>query len=241
MGPVVHVPSPPWMSDPKRARSRPVRLPLDRAAVLEAAIRVLDRDGSKGLTMRRVADELGVAAASLYGHVANKEELIQLVLDRLFGELPTTFSGDTWQEQLKEFMRTVRRLFLAHPGSAELTMGRVPLGPNFLVHLESLLKIGRAAGLPDRIVAFAGDLLGLYIGAYVFEETMADQAMTPEAVDAMGKWFASLPPAHFPNILALAGIMTAGDSNERFEWGVDVLIRGLGTYAAGAEGDDGPG
>jgi TetR/AcrR family tetracycline transcriptional repressor len=119
-------------------------------------------------------------------------------------------------------------------------MGRVPLGPNFLVQLESLLKIGRAAGLPDRIVAFAGDLLGLYIGAYVFEETMADQAMTPEAVDAMGKWLASLPPAHFPNILAVAGIMTAGDSNERFEWGADVLIRGLGTYAAGAEGDGGP-
>lgn len=69
---------------------------------------------------------------------------------------------------------------------------------------------------------------------------MADQAMTPGAVDAMGQWFASLPPARFPNILALVGVMTAGDSNERFEWGADVLIRGLGTYAEDAE-DDGDG
>ena len=234
------VPAPPWMSRPEPAKRRPVRPALDRDAVLGAAVRVLDRDGAKGLTMRRVADELGVAAASLYGHVANKEELIQLVLDRLFAELPLTLPGDTWQEQLKAFMRRAREIFRSHPGSAELTMGRVPMGPNFLVHLESLLAVGRAAGLPDRVVAFAGDLLGLYIGAFVFEETMADQAMTPEVAEAMGAWFASLPAARFPNIRALAGVMTAGDNDERFEWGADVLIRGLGTYVDDP-GDAAPG
>jgi hypothetical protein len=66
------------------------------------------------------------------------------------------------------------------------------------VHLESLLKIGRAARLPDRVVAFAGDLLGLYIGAYVFEETMSDHAMTPEVVDAMAQWSPRYPRSAFP-------------------------------------------
>ncbi len=221
------------MSRPEPARRRPARPPIDRSAVLEAGIRVLDRDGTKGLTMRAVAAELGVAAASLYGHVANKEELVQLILDRLFAELPTSYPGDTWQEQLKEFMRTTRRLFLAHPGSAELTLGRIPLGPSFLVHLEALLGIARAAHLPDRVTAYAGDLLGLYIGAYVYEETLGDRAMTPEMVAGMGEWFASLPADRFPNTVALAGAMTAGDSDERFEWGADVLIRGLASYAEG--------
>jgi AcrR family transcriptional regulator len=208
-----------------------VRPPLDRSGVLHAAIRVLDRAGAKGLTMRAVAAELGVAAASLYGHVTNKEELVQLILDRLFGELPTSYPGDTWQEQLLEFMRTTRRLLLSHPGSAELTLGRVPIGPNFLVHLESLLGIARSARLPDWVAAFAGDLLGLYVGAFVFEETMSDQAMTPDVVAAMGKWFASLPAEQFPNTVALAGAMTAGDNEQRFEWGAEVLIRGLASYA----------
>jgi hypothetical protein len=81
------------------------------------------------------------------------------------------------------------------------------------------------------VVAFAGDLLGLYVGAFAFEETMTDQAMTPEMVAAMGQWFASLPAGRFPNIHALAGAMMAGDADERFEWGADVIIRGLATYA----------
>jgi TetR/AcrR family transcriptional regulator, tetracycline repressor protein len=223
---------PPWLARPERSRRAP-RPPLDRAAVLEAASRVLDRDGARGLTMRNVAAELGVAAASLYGHVANKEELVQMVLDRVFDRLPTSYPGLSWQEQLKEFLRTVRRTFLEHPGLAELTLGRVPAGPNFLVHLESLLQILHDARLPDRIAAFTGDLLGLYVGAYVYEETMqhSAQEMGPDRLKAMSDWFASLPPDRFPRTVALATTLTSGDSDERFEWGADVLIRGLATYA----------
>jgi AcrR family transcriptional regulator len=227
------VPPPPWV---RRATgpAKPVRQPLDRQAVLAAAIRVLDRDGASGLTMRAVAQELGVAAASLYGHVASKEELVQLVLDRVLSSLPIEYTGDTWQEQLKAFMRAVRSLFRAHPGAAQLTMGRIPIGPNFVVHLEALLGVGRAAGLPDQALAFAGDLLGLYVGAYTYEESLEEQATSVEFVDAMRAWFSSLPPDRFPNVVALAPVLTAGDADERFEWGLDVLIRGLGTFVPGS-------
>jgi TetR/AcrR family transcriptional regulator, tetracycline repressor protein len=195
-------------------------------------MRVLDRDGARGLTMRGVAAELGVAAASLYGHVASKEELVQLVLDRFFGRIPLSLPGATWQEQLKEFMRTVRQLFLEHPGTAELTLGRVPSGPNFLLRLETLLGVLLAAGLPGWVAAYAGDLLGLYVGAYVFEETMGEHTpdFSSDVASQMQAWLAALPVDRFPHTVALAKAITAGDVDERFEWGADVIIRGLGTY-----------
>jgi hypothetical protein len=126
-------------------------------------------------------------------------------------------------------------MFLEHPGLTELTLGRVPAGPNFLIHLESLLQILQEAGLPDRIAAFTADLLGLYAGAYVYEETMqhAARELGPDRRKAMADWFASLPADRFPRTVALATTLTSGDSDERFEWGADVLIRGLATFAEG--------
>src|SRR5579862_3038136 len=87
--------APPWVRPP-RARQREARPILNREAVVEAAMRVLAREGGETLTMRAVARQLGVSAGSLYGHVANKEELIQLILDRVFGELPLIEAGPDW-------------------------------------------------------------------------------------------------------------------------------------------------
>ena len=78
-------PEPPWWRTRGDA-SRGERRPLTRDAIVEAALAVLDRDGLSGLSMRRLAQELGAGAASLYWHVGNKEELLSLMLDRIVGE-----------------------------------------------------------------------------------------------------------------------------------------------------------
>ncbi len=226
---VTDVPAPPWISPPRPAR--PPRPVLERDAVVEAAIRVLDRDGAEGLTMRRVAEELGVTAGSLYGHVANKEELIQLVLDELFAEVPPLVDdGSPWQEQMKRFAMAVRDLGRRHAGWGVLSMGRVPVGPRFLEHMERGLTVLRKAGLPDWLAAFVGDLFGLYLGAFVYEETMVATQGTMADPETMGAWFASLPPDRFPTITSMAGAMVMGDSDQRFEWGLDILLRGVASY-----------
>jgi len=221
-------PQPPWRSAPRR-RSVP-RPQLSREVVVEAALQVLEKDGGETLTMRRVADQIGVSASSLYGYVANKEELVQLVLDRIFEEVevPPTSS---WQETLREFGRAMLAMYRRHPGVAALTLGRVAVTPSMLPLGERIAAELRAAGMPDQVTAFAGDLGGLYIGAFAYEQDVTPLAgQESEFLGQFTSWIRSLPADRFPTTVALADLAVAGSPQDRFEWGMDVIVRGLATY-----------
>jgi AcrR family transcriptional regulator len=229
------IPAPPW-SRPRAARER-ARAPLSRDAIVEAALRVLDRDGYDGLSMRRVAEELGTGVASLYWHLANKEELLQLVLDRVIGEVDIPApEPERWQEQLKEIAREWRRVYANHRDVARISQGRIPVGPNALMATEALLAILRSARLPDQVSAHAVDLLALYMDAVAVEHgaglpSPAGEDVPPHEVVAMIRdYFASLPPERFPNLVALAEPLTTGGSDVRFEFGLDLIIRGLAAF-----------
>jgi AcrR family transcriptional regulator len=227
---------PPWQAAP---RQRPARAPLSREAIVDAALRVLDREGAAGLSMRRVADELGTGPASLYWHVANKDALIDLLVDRVASEVPLPEPDpDQWQEQLREWLIGARRVFERHPGVAALTLGRIPTGPNVVRWAEWTLALMRGAGIPDRIAAFAGDLLGLYLGATGYEAALppmtspTGEPLSPEeSAAAVRDYFASLPADQFPNVLATLDELFSGGPDERFELGLDVILRGLASYA----------
>jgi TetR/AcrR family transcriptional regulator, tetracycline repressor protein len=121
---------------------------------------------------------------------------------------------------------------------AALTLGRIPTGPNVMRWAEWTLGLLRGAGIPDRIAAFAGDLLGLYLGATGYEATLPPMAsptgepLSVEESTAMVRdYFASLPADQFPNVLATLDELFSGDPQERFELGLDVILRGLASYA----------
>jgi AcrR family transcriptional regulator len=230
------IPDPPWKT---AQRQRPARAPLSREAILDAAMRVLDRQGAAGLSMRRVADELGTGPASLYWHVASKDALIDLIIDRVAGEVPLPEPDPArWQEQLREWLLGVRTVFARHPGVAALTLGRIPTGTNVLRWAEWTLVLMRGAGIPDRVATYAGDLLGLYLGATGYEATLppmtsaTGEPLSPEEAAAMMRgYFASLPADQFPNVVETVDEMFSGDLDERFELGLDVILRGLASYA----------
>jgi AcrR family transcriptional regulator len=225
------VPEVPWI---RRRRKPRERAPLSREVIVEAALRVLDREGAAGFSMRRLADQLGSGPGAIYWHVANKEELVQLVFDRVIGELPLPEPDrERWQEQLKQSARETREMMKRHPGLAQLSFGRIPLGPNAIRYLEWQLSVLRTGGLSDEVAALAGDLAALYVGAFAYEESLG--LSTPAGaelgvegfVEAMRQYLASLPADRFPNVTALAGQLTAGGPDERFEFGLDVLVAGL--------------
>ena len=230
------VPDPPWQAP---SRPRPARAPLSRDAIVHAALRVMDREGSAGLSMRRVAEELGTGPASLYWHVANKDALINLIIDQVASEIPLPEPDpDRWQEQLKDWMLGVRQVFGRHPGVAALTLGRVPTGPNVVRWAEWILALLRGAGIPDRIAAFAGDLIGLYLGATGYEAAMppmtsatGEPLSVEESVATIRGYFASLPADQFPNVVATVDDLVGGGPDERFALGLDVILRGLASYA----------
>jgi len=224
------VPEPPWL----RARPRRTRPPLSRDAIVDATLRVLDREGASGLSMRRIAEELGCGAGAIYWHVENKEQLIQLVFDRVIGELPLPeVDPERWQEQVKQAARAERKVMRQHPGIAQLSFGRIPLGPNAIRYFEWHLSLLRAGGLSDAVAALAGDLMNLYIGAFAYEEYVGlrapsgDEAAGEEFIGEVRAYLASLPAERFPNLTALASEITEAGPDERFEFGLDILLGGL--------------
>ncbi len=225
-------PEPPWWRT--REPSRGDRRPLTRDAIVEAALTVLDRDGLAGLSMRRLADELGAGAASLYWHVGNKEELLSLMLDRIVGEGdPPEPDPARWQEQVKEMARESRRLLLSHRDAAQISLGRIPAGPRSMPVLERYLAVLVAAGLPARVIAYAADMFALYVGGFAFEESMQAPPLGDEGASAaqLAEYFRSLPADEFPTLVSLADDLTAGDADERFEFALDLLVRGLEAMA----------
>lgn len=226
--PDARMPEPPWRSAPRRSGAP--RPQLSRDAVVAAALEVLAKEGGEALTMRRVAGELGVSASSLYGYVANKEELIQLLLDQLFQEIEIPPEGLPWQESLKEFCRSMLRVYRSHPGMAVLTLGRVAMPASMIEALERSLAEFRAAGIPDVVAVFVGDLLGLYGAGIAYEMDMAPPGSQEQFAAQFAGWLRSLPRDRFPNITELAGMMTAGSAEDRFEWGLDVIVRGLASF-----------
>jgi AcrR family transcriptional regulator len=199
-------------------------------------MRVLDAEGLDAVTLRRVASELGVGAASLYQYVEGKDELVELLLDHVMGEVEVDDLPDErpWQEQLKELIRRSRAVFARHGDIAHASLGRVPSGPNALRTIEAMLAILRRSELPDQVVAYAGDLVGLLVGAAAYEESLHAQSgleLTDFAryVEELRGYFESLPRERFPNLVELAGPLTrfVPDEDERFEFMLNVLVAGL--------------
>lgn len=225
------LPTPPW----RAPRKPPKRRRLTRELIVDAALRVLDESGLDGLSMRRLADELQTGPASLYAHVADKEDLLDLILDRALAEVDHPEPDPTrWQEQIKHVLRDWHRVLLSHRDLARVGQARIPTEPNGLVAMEHVLAILRSGGLPDQVVAWAGDLLPLYVNAHAYETSLfaARQDHVAENwPESLRDYFASLPADRFPTIVALAGPLTySASADDRFLFGLDILIQGLAAF-----------
>jgi AcrR family transcriptional regulator len=224
-------------------RARPGRKKaLDRDAVVEAAIRVLDAEGLDAVTIRRVAHELGVGAASLYAYVDSKDTLIELVLDHVIGEIDYSRYPDDrpWHEQLKDLIRSTRDVFNAHRDVARASLGRIPSGANSLEAMETLLAVLRRSKLSDQVIAYAGDLIGLLIGAASYEESLfaetgLDYEELHQYIAEFRSYLSSLPADRFPLLVELAEPLTHVDPGQdsRFEFMLDVIVRGLDSLREG--------
>jgi len=232
------IPRPPWQRSPKRASKRK-REPITQEAIVDKAIEVLDAEGLDGLSMRRVAEELGTGAASLYWHVGSKDGLLDLIFDRIIGEqhVPDP-DPERWDAQLKEVARTMRATILGHRDVVRLSIGRIPMGPNALRYADRVLAILRAGGLPDALAVAAQQLLISIVIGFAIDETgeggqpPADQP-SPAAAGAMaGRYLATLPADRFPHLVGVAGHFGAVGADQRFDLLLDIFVDGLAQRAA---------
>jgi AcrR family transcriptional regulator len=216
-------------------RSRPVaqRRALSQDLIVDTALDLLGKGSLETVSMRRVAQALGTGPASLYAHVSNKEELHELMLDRLLGRLPRPEPDpNIWTEQIVEMARAQLAMLTAYPGIARVGLETiVPTGPNALAYGEAVLAVLRAGGLPDRVAVFAFDTLSLWCAAFAFEVSAAKTTEAdPDSVAARGKdigAYMAARPAQFPNLLGVGQLLSEATSEERFEFGLDVFLAGL--------------
>jgi AcrR family transcriptional regulator len=215
---------------------KPRRQPITLERIVDTAFAIMAKDGYEALSMRRIAQELGTGAASLYAHVESKAELDRILIDEMAGEIDLVEPDpDNWAEQVKGLGRAMRTAMNDHPGIARAIIGNVPTSEKALAAADSMLGALIAGGMQPQVAAWACDLLPLYVTAVSFEENVRARSTTGRPVheqDAdfvaqLRGFFESLPPEQFPNMVSNADVLTTGDGDERFEFGLAVLVAGL--------------
>jgi AcrR family transcriptional regulator len=212
---------------------RPKRQPLDQVQIVRAALALLDEVGLDELTMRRLAERLGVKAASLYRHVRDKDELLVLLGVEISGEIPLVSGTGPWREQLIDMARNVRRGLLAHRDAARLLAVTPPFGPRRLRHIESILQILRRAGLSGRDAVRAAYHCNNFVTEFAADEARftafaaAPESSRRKLLAQARKHFKSLPPDEYPTIVALADELSEDDQDGLFQFGIEIWLRGL--------------
>ncbi|GAA1964603.1 TetR/AcrR family transcriptional regulator [Catenulispora subtropica] len=208
---------------------------ITQEALIAAGLTVLRREGLDALSMRKVAAELGVQAASLYWHVQDKEELLDLLADSLLWDARKLKTGGDWAENLREMARAYRCHLNANRDSARVMAGRLAPGPNLLYVLDVALGWLRSAGFSDADAAYATRTLATYVQGFVLQEQLpmssleAHGASPEEAVAAVAEAFRSAPADKYPNVAALGELIVRDSMDDHFAFGVDQLIEGLRT------------
>lgn len=219
-----------FLPAPDRAAKK---APLDRPRIVAAARALLDAVGLDELTMRRVAKHLDTRAASLYRHVRDKDELLNLLADEIAGEVPLIRAKGPWRARLVNMATQARRTLSTLRDAARLLAGTRPMGPNRLAHIEGTLKALCDAGLAPREAAWAAYHFNNYINEFAADEARLAAAVAVTGLDrsalladARGR-FASLPAATFPTIVALAEHLAEDDADALFRFGLDLWLDGL--------------
>lgn len=213
---------------------------LSTDAVVQSAIAFADGEGVAALSMRRVADALGVSPMSLYTYVPSRDELLGLMLDRVLGETAAPpADGAPWREALTFIARERWRLAERHPWILDLMGRRPPLGPNLVGNHEIAMRALDATPLDELTKDYALDTLQNYLVGAMKEARDArmaerDSGLTEE------QWFKLaepalmdlLDPARFPRVLRLgeafrAAGWRAADPEHRFEFGLNLVLDGI--------------
>jgi AcrR family transcriptional regulator len=228
----VEIPNPPWHREPRR-ESKPQ---LSQELIVKTALEILAAEGIESVSMRRIARALDTGPASLYAHVSNKDELDELMFDRVLAGVPLPQPDpERWIIQLKELLRGHVQAMLAYPGIAKVAWSTtVPVGPNVLQHGETILALLRAGGLSIKQAAYAADALSQYTRAFADQGSASgdiDEADVARRGKQMWEYMNSLPPGTFPNLLRVGEFFNAETASERFQFALDMFLGGLANLA----------
>lgn len=230
------VPAPPWR---RARRPAPQRRQLSQDLIIEAGLRILDAEGFDAMSMRRVAQELDTGPASLYAHVSGKEELLELVYDRVLGEIRLPEADPArWKEQLRQYALEVHRVLGSHRDVARAALATIPTGENSVRAGEFVYGLLLKAGMAPREASLAMDRLILYLVGDAYEGSLHHGRMRAAGIDdpreyfetfvgQIATYYRALPRDRFPYLTKHIDDLIADDGEQRFHYGLELLLDGL--------------
>jgi AcrR family transcriptional regulator len=204
------------------------RTSLSRERIVRKAVALAAKGGFDSLSMRRLADKLSTAPMSLYRHVANKEDLLDAMVDVVFGEMYPPAIGGDWKSELRKRGASARAALQRHPWAIGLTETRMHPGPASAVHHNATMGCLREAGFPFRAAVHAYNVLDSYTYGFALQEKTIPFD-TPEESAEMAKTTVADMGAAYPYLAEV--VVELGkrgyDYNEEFEFGLELILDGL--------------
>jgi len=210
------------------------RAPVTRERVLRAAVELADRDGIEALSMRRLGQEIGIEAMSLYNHVANKDDLLDGVVELVVGEIEPPVSGTDWKSTMRQRVLSARQTLVEHRWAAEVIAARPNMTPAVLAYMDSMAAILRNGGFSVDLTHHAFHVMGSRIIGFA-QELYDDSGPPPEDSEA-AQMMLSQMLAKYPSISEIAAQVAHDDATTvgsgcddqfEFEFGLDLILDGL--------------
>ena len=213
-----------------RAKPAEARMPLSRERVLRAAVAFADESGIGSLSMRKLGEALGVEAMSLYNHVANKDELLDGMVDLVFSEIDLPSPGVDWKTAMRQRAVSARQALSHHPWAIGLMESRTSPGPATLRHHDAVIGSLREAGFSIEMAAHAFSVLDSYIYGFALQEASLPFHTAEETAEVAQMILEQLPPDEYPYLteLTVEHVLRPGyDYGNEYEFGLDLILDGL--------------
>ncbi len=211
-------------------KKKAAREPVTRERAVLAAVELADAAGLEQLTMRRLAEELGVEAMSLYHHVPNKDAILDGMIDVVYAQIETPRATGEWKVALRRRTEAVRATLLRHRWALSLMESRSSPGPATLAHHDAVLGCLRAGGFSLALTGHAYAVLDSYVFGFVLTELNLPFQTTEETHDVAASIFEQMPPGMFPHLVEYARdrVLKPGYAyaNE-FAFGLELILDGL--------------
>ena len=200
--------------------------------MLRAAVALADKAGIESLSMRRLAEDLGVVPMALYKHVANKEELLDGMIDVVVGEIDPPVAGAGWKSAVRQRILSARRALLRHPWASQVMESKQNPTPLVLAYMDTMIGLFRAGGFSVNLTHHVMHTIGSRVLGFSQELFNDSSTVDPEVAAAMMR---ELGPK-FPNVLAIAtaasheeaSVVGPGcDDQYEFEFALDLLLDGF--------------
>jgi AcrR family transcriptional regulator len=206
------------------------QIPLSRQRVLDAAVALADRDGVGALSMRKLAQELGVEAMSLYHHVAGKDAILDGIVDVVFAEIELPSGDGGWKAAMRRRAVSAREVLRRHPWATALMESRSTPGPANLRHHDAVLGVLRNAGFSVELAAHAYSLLDAYIYGFALQESSLPFDTPEETAEVASSIMDGFPTDAFPYLteIAVEHVLQPGyDYGNEYQFGLELILDGL--------------